>query len=51
VHEAQTTSDAQMRQVQQLLQGSLTQMTARHPQAAANIKAAIAEIDKALAVR
>jgi len=50
--EPQATSDAQMLQAQQILQTALTQMNvSHHPKAAANIKAAICEINKALAIR
>jgi hypothetical protein len=51
VHEPQANSDAQLRKAQQILQGAVTQLGASHPKAAANLKTAIAEIDKALAVR
>jgi hypothetical protein len=51
VHEPQATSDAQLRQAQQILQGALTQMSGKHPKATANVKAAIAEINTALAIK
>ncbi len=51
VHEPQATSDAQLREAQQLLQGALTQLNVRHPQATASVKAAITEINMALAIK
>ena len=51
MHEPQATSDAQLREAQQLLQGALTQLNVRHPQATANVKAAITEINMALAIK
>ena len=51
VHEPQATSDAQLREAQQLLQGALTQLNVKHPNATANVKAAIAEINMALAIK
>ena len=51
IHEPQATSDAQMREAQQLLQGALTQLNGKHPNATANVKAAIAEINMALAIK
>jgi hypothetical protein len=51
VHEVQSTSDAQLRQAQQILAGALTTMSAGHPKAAAKINAAIAEINVALSIR
>ena len=51
MHEPQATSDAQLREAQQLLQGALTQLNGKHPKATANVKAAIAEINMALAIK
>ena len=51
VHEPQANSDAQLRQSQQILQGVLKQIGARHPKAAADVKTAIGEINAALSVR
>jgi hypothetical protein len=51
VHQPQATSDAQLRQAQQLLQGVLTQLTAKHPKANVNVKTAITEINTALAIK
>jgi hypothetical protein len=51
VHEPQATSDAQLREAQQLLQGALTQLNGNHPKTATNVKAAIAEINMALAIK
>jgi hypothetical protein len=48
--EAQATSDSQLRQAQQILQGALAEMST-HPGAAANVKAAIAEINTALSLK
>lgn len=50
-HEAQAASDAQLRQAQQLLQGALSHINARHPKAAANLQAAIDEINTALTIK
>jgi hypothetical protein len=49
--ESQAKSDAQLRQAQQLLQGALTQISTRHPKAAANVNAAIGQINTALAIK
>jgi hypothetical protein len=51
MHQPQATSDAQLQQAQQLLQGVLTQLTGKHPKANVNVKTAIAEINTALAVK
>lgn len=51
VHEPQTTSDAQLRQAQAILQGVQAQLNARHPKVAANIKSAIVEINTALSIK
>jgi hypothetical protein len=51
VHEPQATSDAQLRQAQAILLGVQTQLKAHHPKAAANIKAAIVEINTALSIK
>lgn len=50
-HEAQGVSDAQLRQAQQLLQGSLSEISVRHPHAVAHVEHAIAEINMALKIR
>jgi hypothetical protein len=50
-HEPQTASDAQLREALQLLQVALTQFNGKHPKATANVEAAIAEINTALAVK
>ena len=47
----QATSDAQLQQAQQLLNGVLTQLNSNHPKAAGNVKAAIVEINTALAIK
>jgi hypothetical protein len=49
--EAQAVSDAQLRQAQQLLQGALSHVNARHPKAAVNVQAAIGHITTALAIK
>jgi hypothetical protein len=51
VHEPQATSDAQLRQAQTILQGVLAELNAHHPKAAANIDAAIVEINTALKIK
>ena len=51
VHEPQATSDAQLQQAQQLLQGALTRLTSTHPKATANVQTAITEINTALAIK
>jgi hypothetical protein len=50
-NESQANSDAQLRQAQQLLQGVLPQFGTRHPKAAGNVKAAIGQINAALAIK
>jgi hypothetical protein len=50
-NEPQANSDAQLRQAQQLLQGALPHIAARHPKAASNVKAAIGQINTALAIK
>jgi len=49
--EAQALSDSQLKQAQQLLQGSLTHLGTRHAKAHANVQAAITEINQAFASR
>lgn len=49
--EAQAKSDAQLRQAQQVLQQALMYIDARHPKAAANVQAAIGEINTALSIK
>jgi hypothetical protein len=49
--EAQAKSDAQLRQAQQVLQQALMYINARHPKAAANVQAAIGEINTALSIK
>jgi hypothetical protein len=49
--EAQSNSDAQLRQAQLLLQQALMHVNARHPKLAANVQAAIGEINTALAIK
>jgi Skp family chaperone for outer membrane proteins len=51
IHEPQATSDAQLRQAQQLLQGTLMPLSVKHPKANANVKAAIVEINTALGIK
>ena len=51
LHESQVKSDAQMLEAQQILQGVLAQTNVNHPKFAANIKAALAEINMAIAIR
>jgi hypothetical protein len=51
VHEAQATSDTQLAKAKDILQGVLPKLKAKHPKAHDNVKAAIAEIDKALAIK
>ena len=51
VHEPQATSDAQLRNAREILQGVLPKLKANHPGAHGNVKAAIGEIDKALAIK
>jgi hypothetical protein len=50
-NESQASSDAQLRQAQQLLQGALPYISPRHPKAAGNVKAAIGQINTALAIK
>jgi hypothetical protein len=50
-HEAQAMSDGQLKQAQQLLERALTGLSATHPKAAANVHAAISQINVALSVR
>ena len=50
-NESQANSDAQLRQAQQLLQGVLPQFGTRHSKAASNVKAAIGQINAALAIK
>jgi hypothetical protein len=51
-HEAQATSDAQLRQALQILQGVVPHINStRHPQAATNVQAAIGQINTALAIK
>jgi hypothetical protein len=52
MHEPQRASDAQLRQALQILQGSLTTLhSGKHPKAAANVNAAIAQINTALSLK
>ena len=51
IHEPQAASDAQLREAQQILQGAVTQFNGKHPKAAANVTAAIAEINTALMIK
>jgi len=51
VHEPQANSDAQLRQAQEILQGVSKQLGSNHPKAAANVNAAIGEINTALSIR
>ena len=51
-HESQATSDAQLQQALQLLQGTLTHLNSgKHPKAAAKVKAAITELNTALKIK
>ena len=50
VHEPQTTSDHQLRQAQQILQGIPAQLNAGHA-AITHVNAAIAQINTALSIR
>jgi hypothetical protein len=50
-HEPQATSDTQLRKARQILRGALTQLNSRRPKAAADLRAAIGEIDRALSIR
>ena len=43
IHEAQASSDAQLRQALTILQGVQAELNSRHPKAAANVTAAIAK--------
>ncbi len=49
--ESQASSDAQLRQAMQLLQGTLPYIGSRHPKAAANVNAAIGQINTALTLK
>ncbi len=51
VHEPQATSDAQLRQALDILKAALPRLEGKHPKAAANVTAAIAEIKTALAIK
>jgi hypothetical protein len=51
MHEPQGNSDAQMREALQILQGALTHFNGTHPKAVANVNAAIAQINTALAIK
>jgi hypothetical protein len=50
-HESQAVSDGQLQQAQQMLEGALTRLGASHSKAAANVHAAIVQINVALSVR
>ena len=50
-HESQADSDGQLQQAQQMLEGALARLGASHAKAAANVRAAIAQINVALSVR
>jgi hypothetical protein len=50
-HKAQAVSDGQLQQAQQLLERALIGLSAAHPKAAANVHAAISQINMALSVR
>jgi hypothetical protein len=50
-HESQAASDTQLQQAQQILQSVLMPLGSSHPKAATHVKAAIAEIDRALSIR
>ncbi len=51
VHESQAESDSQLQQAQQVLEAALQRLGASHAKAAANVRAAIAQINVALSVR
>jgi len=51
MHEPQATSDAQLREALQILQGTLTQMKGKHPKATANLNTAVVEINTALGIK
>src|SRR5271166_1119192 len=51
VHESQAESDSQLQQAQQVLEAALQRLGASHSKAAANVHAAIAQINIALSVR
>jgi hypothetical protein len=51
VHESQAESDSQLQQAQQVLEAALKRLGASHAKAAANVHAAIAQINVALSVR
>ncbi len=51
-HEPQATSDAQLRQALQILQGVVPHINStRHPKAATNVQAAIVQINTALSIK
>ena len=50
-HQSQAVSDGQLQQAQQMLEGALSRLGASHSKAAANVHAAIAQINVALSVR
>jgi hypothetical protein len=51
VREPQAASDAKLREAKDILQAVSTHLTGKHPKAAANVQAAIAEINTALAIK
>jgi hypothetical protein len=51
LHESQGSSDAQVQQALQILQGTVSQLSGKHPKALANINAAIGQINTALKLK
>jgi hypothetical protein len=51
MHEPQAASDAQLREAEALLEGALAHLNGKHPNAHKNVRAAIAEIKVALAIK
>ena len=51
MHEPQASSDAQLQEAYQLLEASTTEINSKHPKAAANVAAAIRELNTALKIK
>lgn len=51
MREPQAASDAQLQEALQLLQASTTEINSKHPRAAANVAAAIRELNTALKIK
>jgi hypothetical protein len=51
IHEAQASSDAQLRQAQAILQTVQSELNSHHPRAAGNVTAAIRDLNTALKLK